>query len=134
MQHIFTLHVYQHGSKPPIRRLCGTNGAEAQLCQNSPKGSCFYVLFMITEQVTFICILTSMFDTSLNSFDRFSLLKKPDAVWYAAHTCSASGHHQWRLESDEVKQWVNREGLFTVHDKSQRISKRYACSQFNVCV
>lgn len=66
-------------------------------CVKTAPGEAAAALFMIIEQVTFICILTSMFDMSLNAFDRFSLLKKPDAVWYAAHTGSASGHHQWRL-------------------------------------
>lgn len=86
-------------------------------------------LFMITEQVIYICIFSSPFDTPLNSFGRL-LLKQPYTAWYATHTGSPSGHHQWRLKSDEEKERVEREGererdrqkmkeriLYTAHKK-----------------
>lgn len=65
-------------------------------------------LFMITEQVIYICIFSSLFDTPLDFFGRL-LLKLPYTAWYATHTGSPSGHHQWRLKSDEEKERVKRE-------------------------
>ena len=64
--------------------------------------------FVITEQVIYICIFSSAFDTPLDFFGR-SLLKQPYTAWYATHTGSPSGHHQWRLKSDEEKERVRRE-------------------------
>lgn len=57
-------------------------------------------LFMITEQVIRICILTSVFDTSLNSFSRFSLLK-------AASCCLVCSPHRlhFRASSAEAGVW-----------------------------
>lgn len=59
-------------------------------------------LFVITEQVIYICIFSSVFDTPLDFFGRL-LLKQTYTAWYATHTGSPSGHHQWRLKSDEEK-------------------------------
>lgn len=64
-------------------------------------------LFVITEQVIYICIFSSAFDTPLDFFGRL-LLKQTCAAWYATHTGSPSGHHQWRLKSDEEKERVKR--------------------------
>lgn len=67
-------------------------------------------LFMITEQVIYICIFSNVFDTPPLNFSGRLLLKLPHTTWYATHTGFPSGHHQWRLKSDEEKKrgWRGR--------------------------
>lgn len=79
------------------------------------------------------------------SFGR-SLLKQPYAAWYATHTGSPSGHHQWRLKSDEEKERMKRGRerergkkmkeriLYTVYEKRHSISKRRPCFDRSVLI
>lgn len=100
-------------------------------------------LFVITEQVICICIFSSVFDTPLDFFGRL-LLKQTCAAWYATHTGSPSGHHQWRLKSDEEKERVKRgrrrkrerekmkeKILYTAYQRRQSISKTRPCFDLN---
>lgn len=82
-----------------------------------------------------------MFDTPLDFFGRL-LLKQPYTAWYATHTGSPSGHHQWRLKPDEEKERVKREKgkkmkeriLYTVYEKRHSISKRRPCFDHSVLI
>lgn len=103
-------------------------------------------LFVITEQVIYICIFSSAFDTPLDFFGRL-LLKQTCAAWYATHTGSPSGHHQWRLKSDEEKERVKRgrkrkrerekmkeKILYTAYQRRHSISKRHPCLDHSVLI
>lgn len=91
-------------------------------------------LFMITEQVIYICIFSNVFDASSDFFGRL-LFKLLHATWYATHTSSPLGHHQSRLKSDEGKKGEGEEGegemkegiLYTANQNKHKNSKRRPC-------
>lgn len=86
--------------------IVGLMGPQPSCVKTAPRKVSVW-LFAIIEQVNYICIFSSVFDTPLDFFGR-SLLKQLFTSWYATHTDSPSGHHQWRLKPDEEKKKKER--------------------------
>lgn len=126
------------------RHICGTNGAVAQLCQNSPQKSCCVVVHDYWTGHLYMHIQQHVwYPTRLSLAARF--LKLPYAAWYATHTGSPSGHHQQRLKSDEEKERVKRgrekkkkskreNSLHSVPEKAQHFQKSVPCFDHSVFI
>lgn len=98
-------------------------------------------LFMITEQVIYICIFSNVFDTPPLNFSGHLLLKLPHTTWYATHTGFPSGHHQWRLKSDEEKREAEKgeekmkeSSVHSEPKKKHENSKRHPCFDHRVLI